>query len=89
MCLLNCEGSGCYGVTCWPGSIGCFCRWFSVLRSITVVVIVAVCVIFPSSSLVFLFGMVVEVVRCSGFRNPRQLLRMCIAHADRGLLVFI
>ena len=62
-CLLNCVGSGCYGVTCWSGSMGGLCHWFSVLRSITVVFVV-VCIMFPSSSLVFLFGMVVGVVRC-------------------------
>ena len=61
-CLLNCGGSGCYGVTCWTGRVGGLCRWFSVLRSITVVVVVAVCIMFPSSSRVFLFDMVVGVV---------------------------
>ena len=63
-CLLTCGGSGCYGVTCCPRSIGGLCRWFSVLRSIIVVVVVAVRIMLPSSSLVFLFGIVVRVVRC-------------------------
>ena len=63
-CLLNCGGSGRYGVTFWPRSIRVLCRWFSVLRSITVVVVVDVFIMLPSSLLVFLFGTAVGVVRC-------------------------
>ena len=56
-------GFGCYGVACWPESMGGVCHWFSVPWSITVAVVV-VCIILPSSSLIFLFGIVVRAIGC-------------------------
>ena len=61
---LSYGGFGCFGVTCWPDSIGGLRHWFSVPRSITVAVVVVVCITLPSSSLIFLFGTVVRAVRC-------------------------
>ena len=63
-CRLSCGGFGCYGVVCWPGSIGGLRHGVSAPRSITVAVVVVVCITLPSSSSVSLFGMDVRVVRC-------------------------
>ena len=89
-CRLSCGGFGCYGVACWPESIGGLRHWFSVPRSVTFAVVVVVCITLPSSSLIFLFGTVVRAVGCVVACHIHvYCLKYALQYADKGLLVFI